>query len=291
MANQIAAMTRTSLYEQIGTIGHVTVLAQSSLQTSATINESVPASRLQTEDYMRAGDALISLPGVTTQTSSSLGDDMSISIRGFDSSETATLLDGHPIGPIGAFGGGFDYQVSPFFGLRDIETVFGSGATTIYGASTIAGAVDMQTINPTQQQHLLVEQGFGSDGKLLTGLQATGTDQKLGYALSHAVEGTDGLFPSSTIEQSGVLGTVIMPASAKQLLMAGITSARDLGAQAIPARVRLEDAGRGVNLCERLNHPAALAHPSVDPAQERTDPDRVETEHRDNRPTNHDPKE
>jgi imidazolonepropionase-like amidohydrolase len=33
-----------------------------------------------------------------------------------------------------------------------------------------------------------------------------------------------------TNSRSGVLGTVIMPASAKQLLMAGITSARDLGA-------------------------------------------------------------
>jgi imidazolonepropionase-like amidohydrolase len=33
-----------------------------------------------------------------------------------------------------------------------------------------------------------------------------------------------------TNSKSGVLGTVIMPASAKQLLMAGITSARDLGA-------------------------------------------------------------
>src|SRR5207237_519746 len=33
-----------------------------------------------------------------------------------------------------------------------------------------------------------------------------------------------------TNSKTGVLGNVIMPASAKQLLMAGITSARDLGA-------------------------------------------------------------
>ncbi len=70
--------------------------------------------------------------------------------RGFDPTETATLLDGHPIGPIGAFGGGYNYNVSPFWGLSGVDVVFGSGATGLFGATTIAGAVNFQTINPTQ---------------------------------------------------------------------------------------------------------------------------------------------
>lgn len=188
------------------TIGRVTVAANSTLQTSTTINAHVEPSVLQTHNYMRAGDALISMPGVNTYTSSSVGDDLAVSIRGFDPTETATLLDDHPIGPIGAFGNGFDYQVSPFFGIRDIETVFGSGATGIYGASTIAGSVNFQTINPTQQPHVLLEQGIGSNEKSLTGLQATGTVSKLGYAFSHGVEGTVGNFPPQLITQSGLLG-------------------------------------------------------------------------------------
>lgn len=204
-----AAITRAGSSDATRTIGHVTVLSTSSLQTSWTIHEHVEASTVQTENYMRAGDALISLPGVTTLTGSSLGDDLSVSIRGFDSSETATLLDGHRIGPIGAFGSGFDYQVSPFFGLRSVDAIFGSGATGIYGASTIAGAVDFQTINPTPERHVLVEQGIGSDGKAMTGLQATGTINKVGYAISHAVEGTYGDFPAQTIAQTGLLGTDI----------------------------------------------------------------------------------
>lgn len=203
------ALTRTSSMAAARTIGRVVVAGTNTLQASSTINAHVEPSILQTQNYMRAGDALVSVPGVNTATSSSVGDDLSVSIRGFDPTETATLLDGHPIGPIGAFGNGFDYQDSPFFGIRDIETVFGSGATGIYGASTIAGAVDFLTINPTPQTHALIEQGAGSNGKALTGLQATGTADKLGFAFSHGVEGTYGLFTHSTIEQSGLLGTDI----------------------------------------------------------------------------------
>lgn len=208
-----AAVTRVSAVESAHTLGRVTVVSNATLQTTMTIHEHIDASSIQNENYMRAGDALISLPGVTTQTGSSLGDDLAISIRGFDSSETATLLDGHRIGPLGAFGGGFDYQVSPFFGLRGIDTVFGSGATGIYGASTISGAVDFQTINPTPERHALFEQGVGNDGKALTGIQATGTINKLGYAFSHAVEGTSGNFAPGTVTQSGLLGSDIRSAT------------------------------------------------------------------------------
>jgi outer membrane receptor for ferrienterochelin and colicin len=156
---------------------------------------------------------LVSVPGVNTSTSSSVGDDLSVSIRGFDSTETSTLLDDHPIGPIGAFGNGFDYQDSPFFGIRDVETVFGSGATGVYGASTIAGAVNFFTINPTPQTHALIEQGVGSNGKALTGLQTTGTEGKLGFAFSHGVEGTYGLFAPALITQSGLNGADIRTAT------------------------------------------------------------------------------
>ncbi len=207
------ALTRISSAAAARTIGRVIVAASNTLQTSSTINTHIDPSILQTQNYMRAGDALISVPGVNIATSSSLGDDQSVSIRGFEATETATLLDGHPIGPIGALGNGFDYQDSPFFGIRDIETVFGSGATGVYGASTIAGAVNFLTINPTPQIHALFEQGAGSYGKALTGIQTTGTENKLGFAFSHGVEGTYGLFPPSDQVESGLNGSDIRAAT------------------------------------------------------------------------------
>ena len=198
------------------TISSARIGGRGALQTTTTINRSVDPRLLQSENYMRAGDALATVPGLNAGTSSAVGDDESISIRGFNSSETATLLDGHPIGPLGAQGGasavgggGFDYQDSPFFGIRNVQAIYGSGATGLYGASTIAGAIDFQTIDPVQGHHGLITQGIGNNGKNMTGMQAAGTIGKLGYALAHAVEGTYGMFAPQTMEQTGLLGTDI----------------------------------------------------------------------------------
>lgn len=195
------------------TIASVNVGGRADLQTSTTINKSIDPSVLQSQNYMRAGDALATVPGLNAYTSSAVGDDLNIGIRGFNDSETATLLDGHPIGPIGAvggtFGGGqgaFDYQDSPFWGLRNVQTIFGSGAAGIYGATTIAGAVDFQTIEPTRDPHGMFQFGIGNNGKSMTAAQATGTFNKLGYALAWGVEGTYGMFIPQTIPQTGLMG-------------------------------------------------------------------------------------
>jgi outer membrane receptor protein involved in Fe transport len=186
------------------TIGMVNASARSALQSTATINEHLDATVLQQQDYVRSGDALATLPFVNGSTSSSLGDDLTLSIRGFDPTETATLLDGHPIGPIGAFGKGYDFQTSPFWGISGMDVTYGSGATGLYGTATIAGAVDFQTVNPTRTAQSLFTQGIGNDGKEMSGLQFTGSIGKLGYAAAYGVEGTDGEL-SGNITQSGLL--------------------------------------------------------------------------------------
>lgn len=174
------------------TISSVHVSSQNALQTTATINDHLDANVIQSVGYVRSGDALATLPFVNSSTSSSLGDDLSLSIRGYEPSETAVLLDGHPVGPIGAFGQGYDYQVSPFWGLSGVDVVYGSGATGLYAAPTIAGAVNFQTLTPTRTAQFTAEQGAGSFGKLLSGVQATGTLGKLGYAMAYGVQGTSG---------------------------------------------------------------------------------------------------
>ena len=195
------------------TIASVNAGGRASLQTSTTINKSIDPSILQSQNYMRVGDALATVPGLNAYTSSAVGDDLNIGIRGFNDSETATLLDGHLIGPIGAvggtFGGGagaFDYQDSPFWGLRNVQTIFGSGAAGIYGATTIAGAIDFQTIDPTLSPHGMVTIGVGNNGKTMTAAQATGSFGKFGYAAAWGVEGTDGMFITQNVHQTGLLG-------------------------------------------------------------------------------------
>src|SRR5579862_8613253 len=191
-------------------IAQVATAGRLSLQTTATINTRIDAAVLQSEDYGRIADVLTTVPGVITQTSSSVGDDMTLSIRGFDSTETATLLDGHPIGPTGALGLGYNYNVSPFWGLSATDVVFGSGATGLFGTHTIAGAVNFQTINPTRDNHFSITQGVGTNDKLMTGLQGTGTLGKLGYALAWGVQGTNGNFPGAVITQRALLQSSVV---------------------------------------------------------------------------------
>ncbi|HZY98494.1 MAG TPA: TonB-dependent receptor, partial [Candidatus Baltobacteraceae bacterium] len=116
-----------------------------------------------------------------------------------------TLLDGHPIGPIGAFGGGYNYNVSPFWGLSGTDVVFGSGATGLFGATTIAGAVNLETINPTRENHFSITQGVGTNDKLMSGFLGTGTVGNLGYAFAWGVQGTNGNFPGGNITQTALL--------------------------------------------------------------------------------------
>ncbi len=206
---------RTAIFRASGlkTIAQVTTAGRTALQTTATISATIDPAVLQSEGYQRSVDALITVPGVINQDpTSAAGDDINLSIRGFDSTETATLLDGHPVGPVGAFGNGYNYNVSPFWGLSSADVIFGSGASGLFGATTIAGAVNFQTIDPTRDPHLEITQGLGTNGKALTGLMSTGTVGKLGYALAWGVQGTNGNFPGANITQTGLLqNSVINP--------------------------------------------------------------------------------
>jgi outer membrane receptor protein involved in Fe transport len=195
------------------TIAHVASAGKTALQTTSTINASIDTALIQDQGYQRSVDALITVPGVINQNATSAaGDDMNLSIRGFDSTETATLLDGHPVGPVGAFGNGYNYNVSPFWGLSAADVIFGSGASGLFGATTIAGAVNFQTVDPTRQPHFSITQGVGSDNKLMTGLLATGTLGKLGYAIAWGTQGTTGNFPGANITQTALLqNSVVHP--------------------------------------------------------------------------------
>ena len=214
------AEVRTAIVRSTGALKEIAVVSvggHGSLQTSATINQNIEPQVLLNQNFIRAADAVGTLPGITASTSNAVGDDIFLSIRGFNPSETATLLDGHQIGPIGSAVNAFntyDSQVSPFFGLSGIQVTYGSGATGLYGVDSIAGTVNYQTLEPTKVPGGLFEQGVGNDGKLLTGIQATGSIGKFGYAVAHAVEGTYGNFSPQVIWQQGLSGNDLTSATA-----------------------------------------------------------------------------
>lgn len=200
-----AATSDTSLK----VIGRVSATTRSALATTTVVNRSVDPYIIQNEATLRVGDALLAQPGLTSfSLDSAPGDDLTISIRGERPSEAQLLVDGHPVGPIGVFngtGGGFNYQLSPSFALSNIAITYGTGGASLNGVDAIAGTIDYQTIDPTHKPEFSFKQGFGTQNRMQTMGQATGTIGRLGYALVSGVDGSVGGFKPQVVTQSGLL--------------------------------------------------------------------------------------
>ncbi len=200
----------------VRTLGRLTVVSHGvGLQSTTTIQATVDPKLAMMTNQIRTAESLGKLPEVNLiGQDSTVGDDIAVDIRGLKPSETQTMLDGHPIGPLGVYpgsigggSGGFDYQVSPLFSVENSLVTYGSGAVGLYGVDAIGGSVDMQTLNPTLQPHGEASYGIAEQGKQTFSVDATGTDQKIGYALAYGVTGTYGDFPGAVIAQTGNRGT------------------------------------------------------------------------------------
>jgi hypothetical protein len=186
------------------TIGSTSVRATQSLQTSSTIYRTISPDILLDNGAFRAGDALRQLPGINNSISgdtASLGDDLQLQIRGLGGAETLSMLDGHPI----AYGvpGGFNYQLSPAFGLRNITVTYGSAGTELTGYDAIGGIIDSQTIEPTKDPRTSFIEGYGTFDRALTAISTTGTLGRLGYAFEYGVGSLDGPFHQDYFYQPG----------------------------------------------------------------------------------------
>jgi outer membrane receptor protein involved in Fe transport len=202
-----AALTATtagvsSALHVIGTVSS----SSKTLAAATTISQSIDMQTLTATGQIRVVDQLSTLPAINYSTSSSVADDVNINLRGLGVGETAALLDGHPIGPLGAgisgSNGGFDWSLGPAFGLSKLDVTYGSGAQGLYGSDTIGGAVNMLTINPTPQLQGSFQQQLGGFGISSTGVTATGTYGKLGFALAAGRLGEYGDFYPGEIAQT-----------------------------------------------------------------------------------------
>ncbi|HXN08920.1 MAG TPA: TonB-dependent receptor [Candidatus Acidoferrales bacterium] len=209
-------MQRTQTAGAIRTIGRVVVSTHAAgLQTTTTIQSVADPRLAQRTNQIRMAESLGKLPEVNlVGLDSSVGDDISVDIRGLKPSESQVLLDGHPIGPLGVYPGsigggvgGFNFQDSPLFATESTLVTYGSGATGLYGVDAVGGSIDMQTLNPTLRPAGELQYGFAEQGKQVFGVQATGTSDKLGYAMAYGVTGTYGDFPRQIISQTGLRGT------------------------------------------------------------------------------------
>jgi outer membrane receptor protein involved in Fe transport len=203
-----AATIIATLSMQRGT-GNLTVIATTStrasdsLQQSSTFTKTVNTEELERMGITRVADALRTLPGVNnglTGDTASLSDDINLNIRGIGTLETEAAIDGHPIG----YGvkGGYNYNLSPAYGLRDTTVMYGS-ASDLVGVDAIGGVINFQTLDPTPTFQTAITQGWGTFNQLSTSLRSTGTIGKLGYAVAWGVSYLEGVFRNDTFYQPG----------------------------------------------------------------------------------------
>ena len=199
--NTALRLSATSSRSSLTTIGHTTTSAQA-LSAATTISRQVSVASVTLNGQIRVTDALANLPATNFSTSSSVGDDASLDLRGFGTDETAVLLDGHPVGPLGVGSGGYNFSLGPAFGFTELDVTYGSGAQGLFGSDTIGGAVNFVTLNPTATPHFSFQQQIGGFGTLSTGITGTGTVNKVGYAFAFGRLGEYGDFAPQRIAQS-----------------------------------------------------------------------------------------
>jgi hypothetical protein len=198
------SLQRASAASPLHVVGYTSVRASDALQQAGRIYHSLTAETLMTSGVYRVGDALRQLPalnnGITGDTAS-LGDDLELNLRGLGTLETTSTLDGHPIGL--GIPGGYNYELSPLFGLRNVNVTYGSGGSDLFGVDAIGGVIDFQTIEPTLQPAVKLSEGYGTFDRSATIVQATGTSGRLGYAVAGGVSGLDGPIKNSYFYQPG----------------------------------------------------------------------------------------
>ena len=189
----------------LAVIGSVTVNGSSTLSTAP-----APSLEINTQPYAQQG---------VTRTSDILQDQLSttvypviggglnapavVALRGPDPAETLVDVDGHQVN--NGSTGDFDLSLLDPADLQNVQVIYGIAPSSLFGPNTLGGALNVITLEPTPQEHTLLRFTGGSYDTYGETLDATGTDDRLGYAFSfHRVTSGGQLFDYSIPTNNGV---------------------------------------------------------------------------------------
>jgi outer membrane cobalamin receptor len=169
---------------KLRTIGEVRVNGGYGLVRSAVPEMSVSRSEMDALGYSTVLQGLQQIPSVVIQHPDSGAPTAPavVSLRGPDPSESLVTLDGQVLND----GNTGDLDLSQFAvpAFNSVNVTEGLGPTDSEGSNTFGGAVNLVSLQPTQQDHLAVSGSAGSYGTTQTWLNATGSIGKLGYAVA-----------------------------------------------------------------------------------------------------------
>jgi outer membrane receptor protein involved in Fe transport len=107
---------------------------------------------------------------------------VSFAVRGPDPTETLVDIDGHQQNNGNT--GDFDLSLLDPAALQEVQVLNGISPSSLIGPNMIGGGINILTLQPTNTPQGLIRIFGGTYGAFGETIQATGTDDRLGYAVS-----------------------------------------------------------------------------------------------------------
>jgi outer membrane receptor protein involved in Fe transport len=167
------------------TLGRVITRAGEALSTASAPSEDLSAQSAAAQGVSDVAELLDAQAYSATVIRTSGGSPalpVVVALRGPDPTETLVDIDGEPINS--GDSGAFDLSLLDPASLSDVQLVYGIAPSSLVGPNTIDGAINIRTLDPTSTSQGLLRISGGSFGSFGATLQATGTDDAIGYALS-----------------------------------------------------------------------------------------------------------
>jgi len=166
-------------------LGRITTHAGEALSTSSAPGQDLDAQRSSALGNTNVAN-LISQNALSATVGRPVGGSPNapalVALRGPDPTETLVELDGHSVNSGGS--GTFDLSLLDPAEFSSVQLVYGIAPSSLVGPNTIGGAINLRTLDPTATPHGLARLSFGSFEALAETLQATGSSDRFGYALS-----------------------------------------------------------------------------------------------------------
>jgi outer membrane receptor protein involved in Fe transport len=191
----------------ISTLGHVTVKGHQTLNTSTAAVETISSNTYVNTGTEQIEQLLETTPGITVEhfDNGAPGNVATFTIRGtggfVGGSDTGyeilVLQDGEPIRN-GEYGDDDVSGLTPAIYSR-VEVVEGVGGTSLFGANTIGGTINLVTIDPKATEGAEEEYTVGGFGTAQNNIALTNTYGKFGFVLDYHEYSTDGFIPNNLL--------------------------------------------------------------------------------------------
>ncbi|HXM07863.1 MAG TPA: carboxypeptidase regulatory-like domain-containing protein, partial [Candidatus Acidoferrum sp.] len=126
---------------------------------------------------------------------------VSFAVRGPDPTETLVDIDGHQQNNGNT--GDFDLSLLDPAALQEVQVLNGISPSSLIGPNMIGGGINILTLQPTNTPQGLIRIFGGTYGTFGETIQATGTDDRLGYAVSLHGTTSDGSVNQTVLAPPG----------------------------------------------------------------------------------------